>query len=145
LAIRRGPGDHIARIAIQNDSGEQHGSASDVMIMPPSSAYNPHTTADNSQRQSSYRNKRSSERPGAKTVSRKTLKMTNPFANPAELEALKRSFAEHPNWKAAVIEGESWEGTTEENIQKWRGLVDGCLPCCTTGSENVDVVSRLVL
>jgi len=49
---------------------------------------------------------------------------TNPFANPAELRDLKRSFAQQPNWKAALVEGESWEGSAEENIAKWRGLVD---------------------
>jgi hypothetical protein len=119
---------------IQNDFGEQHqgsasgdmhegyGFASDMM-MPPCSAYNPHTAADNSQHQSSHHNNASAETPGAKTVPRKTLIMTNPFANPAALEELKRSFAEQPNWKAAVVEGESWEGTAEANIQKWRGLV----------------------
>jgi hypothetical protein len=52
-----------------------------------------------------------------------TMTMTNPFDNPAELEALKRSWAEQPDWKAAVIEGESWEGSVEENTVKWRSLV----------------------
>jgi hypothetical protein len=49
--------------------------------------------------------------------------LCNPFANRIELEALRRSFAEEPNWKAAVVEGETWEGTTEENVEKWRELV----------------------
>jgi hypothetical protein len=52
-----------------------------------------------------------------------TFTPTNPFANPAELQAMKRSFVEQPNWKAAMVEGESWEGSAEENIAKWRGLV----------------------
>ena len=52
----------------------------------------------------------------------KMLTLTNPFANPAELQALKRSFAEQPNWKAAVVEGESWEGNAEENMEKYRRM-----------------------
>ena len=49
---------------------------------------------------------------------------TNPFANPADLEALKQSFTQQPNWKAAVVEGETWEGSAEENIAKWRAIMD---------------------
>jgi hypothetical protein len=52
----------------------------------------------------------------------KFLIFTNPFANVVELEALKRDFAQQPNWKASLVEGESWEGTTEENIAKWQKL-----------------------
>lgn len=48
---------------------------------------------------------------------------TDPFANPVELDALKRSFAVQPNWKAAVVEGESWEGNAEQNTAKYRRLV----------------------
>ena len=91
---------------IQNDFSEQHqdsangdmhegyGFASDMMMMPPCSAYNPHTVADNSQHRSSRHNKASAEYPVTKTVPCKTLIMTNPFANPAALEDLKRSAAE---------------------------------------------------
>jgi len=50
------------------------------------------------------------------------LIFTNPFANVVELEALKRDFAQQPNWKASLVEGESWEGTAEENIAKWKNL-----------------------
>ena len=101
-------GKHGFRIYIY-DFGEQHqdsasgdmhegyGFASDIMMMPPCSAYNPHTVADNSRHQSSRHNDASAEYPGAKTIPRKTLIMTNPFANPAALEDLKRSFAEQPN------------------------------------------------
>jgi hypothetical protein len=53
----------------------------------------------------------------------KFLIFTNPFANVVELEALKRDFAQQPNWKASLVEGESWEGTTEENIAKYQKLV----------------------
>ena len=53
----------------------------------------------------------------------KTFTPTNPFSNPTELQAMKDSFAKQPNWKSAVIEGETWEGTAEENVNKWRGLM----------------------
>ncbi|KAF9507170.1 hypothetical protein BS47DRAFT_1352021 [Hydnum rufescens UP504] len=49
-----------------------------------------------------------------------TITLTNPFANPAELDGLKRSFAEQPNFKALA---ESWKGTGEENIKKWQDLM----------------------
>jgi len=52
-----------------------------------------------------------------------TFTPTNLFANPAELRAMKHSFSQQPNWKAAVVEGETWEGSAEENIAKWGRLV----------------------
>ena len=52
----------------------------------------------------------------------KTFTPTNPFSNPSELEALKKSFAEQPNWKAAVAERETWERYADENAAKWREL-----------------------
>jgi hypothetical protein len=39
------------------------------------------------------------------TVPPKTLLLTNPFANVAELDALKRDFSRQPNWKASVSRG----------------------------------------
>jgi hypothetical protein len=51
------------------------------------------------------------------------MTFTNPFANPVELDALKRSFAAQPNWKAAVREGESWEQSADDNTAKYRRLV----------------------
>jgi hypothetical protein len=30
---------------------------------------------------------------------------------------------QQPNWKAAIVEGESWEGTAEENTAKRQDLV----------------------
>ena len=48
---------------------------------------------------------------------------TNPFSNPTELQAMKDSFSKQPHWKPAVIEGETREGTAEENVNKWRGLM----------------------
>jgi len=59
--------------------------------------------------------------PGS-SASGKVFIPTNPFANPTELEALKKSFAEQPNWRAAVKEGTTWEGTADENAAKWREL-----------------------
>jgi hypothetical protein len=53
----------------------------------------------------------------------KTFTPTNPFSNLTELHAMKDSFAEQPNWKSAVIEGETWEGTAKENVNKWRGVM----------------------
>ena len=43
---------------------------------------------------------------------------TNPFTNPSALQALKESYAKKPNWKAAVMEGETWEGSADENAAK---------------------------
>ena len=48
-----------------------------------------------------------------------TITFMNPMINPSELEAVLHSTLQQPNWKAAVIEGESWEGTAEENIVKY--------------------------
>ena len=56
------------------------------------------------------------------SASGKVFIPSNPFANPASLKALKRSFAEQPNWKAAVREGTTWEGNADENAAKWRKL-----------------------
>jgi hypothetical protein len=47
----------------------------------------------------------------------------DPFANPAEMKALKRSFVEQPNWKAAIKEGEKWEGSSQENTNKYQGII----------------------
>ena len=47
---------------------------------------------------------------------------TNPFADLDTLQALKDSFAEQPTWKAAVVEGNTWEGNADENAMKWRRL-----------------------
>jgi hypothetical protein len=43
----------------------------------------------------------------------------NPMTNPSELEGIMRFARQQPSWRAAVIEGESWDGTTEENIAKY--------------------------
>ncbi|KAF8735347.1 hypothetical protein AX14_002223 [Amanita brunnescens Koide BX004] len=59
--------------------------------------------------------------PGS-SASGKVFIPSNPFTNPASLEALKRSFEKQPNWKAAVMEGTAWEGNADENAAKWRKL-----------------------
>jgi hypothetical protein len=64
----------------------------------------------------------SPQKPNDKAPPR-TLLLTNPFENVAELETLKCDFAQQPNWKASLVEGESWEGTTDENIAKWHKIM----------------------
>lgn len=53
-----------------------------------------------------------------------TVTFSNPFTNPPELEAIMRSSREQPNWKAAEMEGESWEGTAEENVEKYQRIMN---------------------
>lgn len=45
-----------------------------------------------------------------------TIVFKNLMTNPSELEGIMRYARQQPSWRAAVIEGESWDGTTEENI-----------------------------
>ena len=47
----------------------------------------------------------------------------DPMANPSDFEELMRSSRQQPNWKATVIEGESWEGSAEENIAKYQRVM----------------------
>jgi len=56
------------------------------------------------------------------SLSGKVFTPTNPFTNPVSLQALKKSFAKQPNWKAAIKEGTTWEGNADENAAKWRKL-----------------------
>jgi hypothetical protein len=64
---------------------------------------------------------RSPGAPGS-SASGKMFIPKNPFANPSTLKGLKESFEKQPNWKAAVIEGTTWEGNADENATKWRKL-----------------------
>lgn len=49
------------------------------------------------------------------------LRLSNPFAASAnEWNALKAEYKKLPTWKAAIIEGSSWDGTAEENIALYR-------------------------
>ncbi len=59
--------------------------------------------------------------PGS-SASGKVFIPSNPFTNPASLKALKQSFVKQPNWKAAVMEGTTWEGNADENAAKWHKL-----------------------
>jgi len=70
--------------------------------------------------------KRPSTKGSVQTKQPKQLMMTftNPFANPSELEAIMRSSRQQPNWRAAVMEGESWEGTAEENVKKYQRIMN---------------------
>lgn len=58
-----------------------------------------------------------------KTEKPNTITFRNPMEHPSELERMMRSARQQPSWKASVIEGESWEGTTEENINKYLQLL----------------------
>jgi hypothetical protein len=58
-----------------------------------------------------------------KKKKRTTITFRDPITNPSELEAIMRSARQQPSWKAAVIEGESWEGTAEENTAKYLQLL----------------------
>jgi hypothetical protein len=48
---------------------------------------------------------------------------SDPFKDTALLETLKRSFAQQPNWKASMLEGQRFDGTADENVQKYKDLV----------------------
>ena len=63
-------------------------------------------------RGSNSHNNETSGVPGS-SASGKVFIPTDPFTNPASLEALKQSFAEQPNWKATVIESTTWEGNAD--------------------------------
>jgi hypothetical protein len=52
-----------------------------------------------------------------------TITFRNPMQNPAELERIMRDAHQQPSWKASVIEGESWKGTTQENVNKYLQLL----------------------
>lgn len=52
-----------------------------------------------------------------------SITFRDPISNPAELEAVIRSSRQQPNWKAAQIEGQSWEGTAEANIKKFQRIM----------------------
>jgi hypothetical protein len=57
-----------------------------------------------------------------------TIVFRDPIANPSELEALMHSARQQTNWKATVIEGESWEGNAEENTAKYQRVMPPIIP-----------------
>lgn len=50
------------------------------------------------------------------------MRLQNPFANPGHLEGLRKIYQTLPNWIAAEVEGQTWDGTAEENAAKWRRI-----------------------
>ncbi|KAF9069827.1 hypothetical protein BDP27DRAFT_1324666 [Rhodocollybia butyracea] len=51
------------------------------------------------------------------------LLFSNPFQDPGLLRSMSTQWQQLPSWKAANIEGQSWEGTSEENIQRYKATV----------------------
>ena len=51
------------------------------------------------------------------------LVLGNPFQDPELLESMRHQWQQLPNWKAATVEGLTWEGTAEENAKKYAELV----------------------
>lgn len=51
------------------------------------------------------------------------MMMTNLFNDPVELERIRYLATQQPNWKATEIEGQTWEGTAEENLIKYQRIV----------------------
>ncbi len=51
------------------------------------------------------------------------LVLGNPFQDPELLDSMRKQWQELPNWKSAMVEGLTWEGTAEENAQKYISLV----------------------
>ncbi|KAH7903630.1 hypothetical protein BJ138DRAFT_1120197, partial [Hygrophoropsis aurantiaca] len=44
------------------------------------------------------------------------LVLGNPFQDPELLESMRRQWQQLSNWKSATVEGLTWEGTAEENV-----------------------------
>jgi len=51
------------------------------------------------------------------------LVLGNPFQDPELLDSMRKQWQELPSWKSAMVEGLTWEGTAEENAQKYISLV----------------------
>ena len=51
------------------------------------------------------------------------LVLGNPFQDPELLESMSRQWQQLPNWKAATVEGLTWEGMAEESAKKYAELV----------------------
>lgn len=66
----------------------------------------------------------SSELPSTGTgINQEYLVLSNPFQDPELLESMLRECQQLPNWKSAMVEGLTWEGTAEENAKKYTDLV----------------------
>ncbi len=60
--------------------------------------------------------------PGSTSMSggnQEYLVLGNPFQEPELLDSMRKQWQELPNWKSAMVEGLTWEGTAEENGQKY--------------------------
>jgi hypothetical protein len=100
---------------------EHHSGDTDIMSdVTPTSSFTQGQSGGSLQQQSQSSD-RSLHHPAAGPAHR-TITITSPFTNRAELEGLRRSFTQEPNWIATLIENESWGGTSEENAAKWRNL-----------------------
>ncbi|EEB91403.1 hypothetical protein MPER_10239 [Moniliophthora perniciosa FA553] len=81
------------------------------------------------------RNDESTEEEDGPTTSRKTLDRNETVGqvpssgfytlswNPVQLQHVISSARQLPTWKQSLVENESWEGTAEENIEKYRTLM----------------------
>ena len=64
--------------------------------------------------------------PGSTSASggnQQCLSLGNPFQDPKLLDSMRKQWQELPNWKSAMVDGLTWEGTAEENAQKYISLV----------------------
>ena len=65
----------------------------------------------------------SSSQPPSTGINQQYLVLSNPFQDPELLESMRRQWQQLPNWKFAIVEGLTWEGTAEENARKYADLV----------------------
>lgn len=57
--------------------------------------------------------------PPSTGITQQYLDLGNPFRDPGLLDSMRREWQQLPNWKAATVEGMTWEGTAEENAKKY--------------------------
>ncbi|KAH8823148.1 hypothetical protein DL96DRAFT_1616802 [Flagelloscypha sp. PMI_526] len=79
-----------------------------------------HRTLPLSQPSSAPQNNSSNE---PSSSSAQFVTFTHPLASPEMLEEMVRRQRTENTWKACVMEGTSWEGTTQENIDKYSRLI----------------------
>jgi hypothetical protein len=70
----------------------------------------------------------STSKPPSTGTDQQYLVLGNPFQDPELLESMRRQWQQLPNWKAATVEGLTWEGTAEENAKKYADLVGVSTP-----------------
>ncbi|KIM42867.1 hypothetical protein M413DRAFT_124969 [Hebeloma cylindrosporum] len=64
-----------------------------------------------------------SEPPSPTAPNQEYLVLGNPFQDQELLESMRRQWQQLPNWRAATVEGLTWEGTAGENARKYVDLV----------------------